>query len=78
MEPYYTIGRFAKEAGISTPSVLGHIDRGNIRTVNRKIRAIPVSELERFMAIPKDSKGRRQIKKSNSVLSTVLDFFNCG
>jgi hypothetical protein len=29
------------------------------------MRAIPVSELDRFLAIPKDRFGRRQIKKAN-------------
>jgi hypothetical protein len=67
LEPYLTIGRFAKAVGISVPSILGHINRGNIRTVNRNTRAIPVSELERFLATPKDKFGRRQIQKAGRV-----------
>jgi len=61
MENYVTINKFAKIVGLTTPSIIGHIDRGNIRTVYRKIRAIPESEIERFLSVKKDKNGKRQI-----------------
>ena len=58
---YYTINQFAKEAGVSPTSIVGHMKRGNIRTIYRKIPCIPVEELKRFMKIPTDQFGRRNI-----------------
>lgn len=65
MKDYLTINAFAKKAGISPPTVMGHILRGNIKTTWRKVKAIPTSELERYLSVPHDAFGRRQIKASN-------------
>lgn len=63
-EALLTIGAFARKAGISTTAVIGHINRGNIKTSWRKVRAIPESELERYLSVKKNKFGRRQIQES--------------
>lgn len=59
---YMTVNAFARKAGVSRATIDGHIQRGNIKTVWRKVKAIPVSELEKYTSVEKDDFGRRQVK----------------
>ncbi len=58
---YFTIGQFAKKVGLSPTSIVGHMKRGNIKTIYREVPCIPISELKRFLKIPTDHLGRRNI-----------------
>lgn len=63
MEKFFTLNQFAKLIGTSVAAVIGHIERGNLKTVNRRVRAIPASELDKFLAAPKDKIGRRKFQR---------------
>ena len=60
---YYTLNHFARLAGVTVPTIIGHIQRGNIKTIYRRVKAIPVSELEPFLKAKKDRYGRRTLKR---------------
>lgn len=62
-ENILTLNQAAKMAGLSVPSLIGHINRGNIKVCMRPVRSIHISEVQKFMEIEKDARGHRRIKR---------------